>query len=165
VVKRMKKNKIRFNLIDLLIILVVAAAVFVLLYVFVFSDNKNQAEEVNNTNIRYVFEIQKVDSRFEDLVEVGQPVQDAIERRNIGKVIGVQAIPYQKLVYDSSKGAEVAADVENMVTLKITVEATAVETDRAFSVDGCIIKVGQQYSLALPGMYCVGYCTYIGNAR
>ena len=51
----MKKNKIRFNLIDLLIILVIAAAVFLLLYVFVFSGNKNQVEEVNYTNIRYVF--------------------------------------------------------------------------------------------------------------
>ncbi len=161
----MKKNKIRFNLIDLLIILVIAAVVFLLLYVFVFSGNKNQVEEVNYTNIRYVFEIQKVDSRFEDLVEVGQPVQDAVERRSIGTVVGVQAVPYQKLVFDSSTGIEAVADVENMITLKITVEATAVETDRAFSVDGCIIKVGEQYSLALPGMYCVGYCTYIGNAR
>jgi hypothetical protein len=161
----MKKNKIRFNLIDLLIILVIAAAVFLLLYVFVFSGNKNQAEDVNYTNIRYVFEIQKVDSRFEDLVEVGQPVQDAVERRSIGTVTGVQAVPYQKLVYDANTGAEVAADVENMITLKITVEATAIETDRAFSVDGCIIKVGKQYSLALPGMYCVGYCTYIGDSR
>lgn len=161
----MKKNKIRFNLIDLLIILVIAAAVFLLLYVFVLSGNKNQVEEVNYTNIRYVFEIQKVDSRFEDLVEVGQPVQDAVERRSIGTVVGVQAVPYQKLVFDSSTGTEAVADVENMITLKITVEATAVETDRAFSVDGCIIKVGQQYSLALPGMYCVGYCTHIGNAR
>ena len=161
----MKKKKLRFNLIDLIILLVIAAAVFLLLQVFVFSGNNNQADEVNYTNISYVFEIQKVDSRFEDLVEVGQPVQDAVERRSIGRVTGVQAVPYQELTFNAEEGIETAADVENMITLKITVEATAVESDQAFTVDGCIIRVGQQYSLALPNMYCVGYCTYIGNVR
>ena len=161
----MKKKKLRFNLIDLIILFVIAAAVFLLLQVFVFSGNNNQADEVNYTNISYVFEIQKVDSRFEDLVEVGQPVQDAVERRSIGQVTGVQSVPYQELVFNAEEGIEAVADVENMITLKITVEATAIESDQAFTVDGCVIKVGQQYSLALPNMYCVGYCTYIGSVR
>ena len=38
----MSKRKLRFNAIDALIILVIAAAVFVLLYVFVFSGRGNQ---------------------------------------------------------------------------------------------------------------------------
>lgn len=161
----MKKKKLRFNLIDLIILLVIAAAVFLLLQVFVFSGSNNQVDEVNYTNISYVFEIQKVDSRFDDLVEVGQPVQDAVERRNIGHVTGVQVVPYQELTFNAEEGIETVADFENAITLKITVEATAVESDQAFTVDGCIIRVGQQYSLALPNMYCVGYCTYIGNVR
>ena len=161
----MKKKKIRFNLIDLIILVVIAAAVFLLLQIFVFSGNKNKADEVNYTNISYVFEIQKVDSRFEDLVEVGQPVQDAVERRSIGHVTGVQAVPYQELTFNAEEGIETVSDVENMITLKITVEATAIEGDRDFTVDGCVIKVGRQYSLALPNMYCVGYCTYIGDVR
>ena len=70
----MNKKKIKFNLIDLFIVLVIAAAVFLLLYVFVFSGNKNHAEDVTYTDIEFVFEINEVDARFEDLIKVGQSV-------------------------------------------------------------------------------------------
>ncbi len=161
----MNKKKIRFNLVDLFIIIVVAAVVFLLLYIFVFSGNKNQVNEVNYTNIQYVIEIQDVDKSLEDAVAVGLPVQDAVEKRGIGTVCGVQAVPYQKLTFNSTTDSQTVSEVENKITLKITVEAQAIETDRAFTVGGCIIRVGEQYSIAVPGFYGSGYCTYIGNAR
>ncbi len=161
----MNKKKIRFNLIDLFIIIVVAAVVFLLLYIFVFSGNKTQVDEVNYTNIQYVIEIQNVDKSLEDAVAVGLPVQDAVEKRSIGTVSGVQAVPYQKLTFNSNTDSETVSEVENKITLKITVEAQAIETDRAFTVGGCVIRVGKEYSIAVPGFYGSGYCTYIGNVR
>ncbi len=51
--------------------------------------------------------------------------------------------------------------MEDKITLKITIEAQAVDTERAFIVDGCEIRVGQRYSLILPEMYGVGYCVFL----
>lgn len=156
----MSKRKLRFNAIDALIILVIAAAVFVLLYVFVFSGRGNQtAAEVNYTTIQYVVELQDIDERLESVVKEGQAVEDAVERKKIGKVCGVQSEPYNKVIFNYNTGEEAKASVEGRITLKITIEAQAVETDRAFTVDGCEIRVGQQYSLILPGLYGYGYCT------
>lgn len=161
----MNKKKIRFNIIDVIILLFLAAAIFLLLYIFVFSENGEQNQEINYTNIQYVVEVQNVDKQFEEIVKVGQAVQDAVKRKNIGTVSGVQAAQYQILTFDYESGQQAVSDVENKIVLKITIEAQAIETDHAFTVDGCVIRVGQQYSLALPDMYCVGYCTYIGNAH
>lgn len=158
----MSKRKLRFNAIDALIILVIAAAVFVLLYVFVFSERGTQTSaEVNYTTIHYVVELTNIDEHLEDAVKKGQAVEDAVERKKIGTVSGVQAIPYEKVTFDYENGRETAAAVEGKITLKISIEAQAVESDRAFTVDGCEIRVGQQYSLILPDLYGYGYCTEI----
>ncbi len=66
----MSKRKLRFNAIDALIILVIAAAVFVLLYVFVFSGRGTQTTaEVTTTTIRYVVELQNMDEHLQDTVK------------------------------------------------------------------------------------------------
>lgn len=157
----MSKRKLRFNAIDALIILVIAAVVFVLLYIFVFSGRGTQAAEVNYTTIQYVVEIQNIDEHLEDAVKKGQLVEDAVERKKIGTVSGTQAVPFEKITFDYENGHETTSAVDGKITLKITIEAQAVETDRAFTVDGCEIRVGQQYSLILPDLYCYGYCTEI----
>lgn len=156
----MSKRKLRFNAIDALIILVIAAAVFILLYVFVFSGRGTQtAAEVTTTTIRYVVELQNMDEHLQDAVKKGQLVEDAVERKKIGTVSGIQAVPFEKITFDYVNGRETTSSVEGKVTLKITIEAQAVETDRAFTVDGCEIRVGQPYSLILPDLYGYGYCT------
>lgn len=160
--RKMSKRKLRFNAIDALIVLVIAVAVFVLLYVFVFSGRGTQnTAETNYTTIRYVVEFQNIDERLEESVKKGQSVEDAVERKNLGTVSGVQALPYEKVTFDYENGRETVASVEGKITLKITIEAQAVESDRAFTVDGCEIRVGQSYSLILPDMYGYGYCTEI----
>lgn len=157
----MSKRKLRFNAVDALIILVIAAVVFVLLYVFVFSGRGTQAAEVNYTTIQYVVEIQNIDEQLEDIVKKGQLVEDAVERKKLGTVSGTQPVPFEKITFDYENGRETTSVVDGKITLKITIEAQAIETDRAFTVDGCEIRVGQQYSLILPDLYGYGYCTEI----
>ncbi len=157
----MSKRKLRFNAIDVLILLVIAAVLFVLLYVFVLSDNKSEQAEVEYQNIQYVIELTNLDERFDGTVQRGQKVQDAIEKKNIGVVSGVQTVPYEKITFNYDEGKETVATMEGRVSMKITVDARAVENDRDFTVDGCVIKVGRQYSLILPEMYASGYCIEI----
>lgn len=161
----MNKRKIRFNAVDVLIILVLAAAIFLLLYVFVFSGNKTETVDSATRNIRYVVEINNLDSNMSEAVKAGQAVQDAVERKNIGTVSGVQYLPYRKITFDYENGKETVSEAENKVTLRITIDAEALETDRAFTVDGREIRVGEQYSLMLPDMYCVGYCIELTDSQ
>lgn len=154
----MNKRKLRFNAVDVLIILLAATVAFVLLYVFVLSDRSADVAGVNTVKIQYVVEIQNIDSRFSESVRRGQAVEDAITRKSIGTVVGVEAKDFEKITFDYDTGRETSSVAEGQITLRVTVEAEAVETDRAFLVDGCEIRVGKQFSLILPELYGVGYC-------
>ena len=156
----MSKRKIRFNIIDIIIILIIVAAAFVLAKVFVGGGN-DIAAETNTRKIQYVIEIQEVEDRFDGSVKKGDAVQDAIERKNIGTVVGVQSSDFQKITFDYDTGVETVSYVDGRIVLDITIEATAVVTDKAFTVDGCEIRVGEQYSIMLPEFYGIGYCIKI----
>ncbi|MBQ8369672.1 MAG: DUF4330 family protein [Clostridia bacterium] len=155
----MTGRKVKFNAIDAVILIILAAVVGVLLYIFVFSAKETTTPDVTTRTIQYVIEAQNLDDHFDQLIENGQPVQDAVGRKSIGKVVGVQAVPFEKITFNYETGKETVSAAEGRISLRITIEAEVTETDRAFTVDGCEIRVGQQYSLILPEMYAVGYCT------
>ena len=157
----MEKRRIRFNFIDLLILLVGAAAIFVLLYVFVLSGRKAPvvSGEAETVRLEYVVEIQNVDEKFAEIVKKQQSVQDAIKRKPIGTVTGVEHNTFQKITFDYEKGEEVLSDVEGRVTLVVTIQADVTENKDSYTANGIVIRVGEQYSLIFPGMYGVGFCT------
>ena len=155
----MNKRKIRFNFIDLLILLLIAAVVFVLLYVFVLSDRTKPADDQATATVQYVIEILNIDERFSEIIRKGQPVEDAIRRKSVGTVVGMEAKPFRKIAFDYNSGEEILSEAEGRMTLYVTIEAEVVETDSAFTADGVEIRVGQQYSLIFPDFYGVGYCT------
>lgn len=159
----MNKRKLRFNAVDAVLILVLAAVIFAVLYIFVFSEDKNQTVDTGEKNIRYTVLVQNLDEFYDDYISQGQPVTDAIERKSIGTVTGVQVSPMYKTTFDYESGRETESLVEGKINVKITIEAKAQETDRAFTVGGCTIRVGKQYSLMLPDIYCVGYCIDIND--
>ena len=159
----MNNRKLRFNVIDVLIILIIAAVIYVLLNVFVFNDSQNDNTAVNYKTIQYVVEVNNIDKRFSEVVKAGQVVQDAIEKKVIGTVTGVQSIQYKKSTFDFEELKEVVSAVEDRITLKITIEAEVMDTERAYIINGCEIRVGQSYSLILPDLYAVGYCVDLND--
>lgn len=159
----MNNRKLRFNVIDVLIILIIAAVIYVLLNIFVLNDSQNDNTAVNYKTIQYVVEVNNIDKRFSETVKAGQVVQDAIAKKVIGTVTGVQAIQYKKSTFDFEELKEVVSTVEDRITLKITIEAEVMDTERAYIINGCEIRVGQSYSLVLPDLYAVGYCVDLND--
>ena len=155
----MNKRKIRFNFIDLLLLLLIAAVVFAVLYIFVLSGRDTAQDDESTVTVQYVVEIANIDERFADAVKKGQPVQDAIQRKNVGTVVGAEAKDYEKIVFDYDSAEEVLAKSEGRITLYVTVEAQVYESDSAFTAEGVAIRVGERYSLIFPDLYGVGYCT------
>ena len=155
----MNKRKLRFNGVDVLLILLAAAAAFVLLYVFVLSDRGSDVQSAGDTvKIQYVVQLQNLDSRFAESVRRGQHVEDAITRKSIGTVVGVEVKDFEKITFDYDTGREIVSRADDRITLLVTIEADVTETDRAFLADGCDIRVGKQFSLILPELYGVGFC-------
>ena len=159
----MIKRKLKFNAIDALLIVLAAAALFVLLYVFVFdNDDGNSGDTVSKT-IQYTVLIQNLDESSSDVIKVGQPVTDAIKKKEIGTVVGVEVNQMIQPSFDYDSEKEVYSPIEGRINVKITIEALAEENEKEFKVDDCIIRVGTQYSIMFPNIYCVGYCIDIND--
>ena len=159
----MTKRKLRFNAIDAILIFAVAAVMFVLLYVFVFDKDNGTVSETPSKTIQYTVLIQNIDEKYRDIIKADQPVTDAILKKSIGTVKGVQVFDMVQTAFNNETLKEVYPTVEGRVNMKVTVEAEALETSRQFSVDGSVIRVGKQYSLMFPEIYCVGYCIDIND--
>ena len=161
----MNKRKIRFNAIDVLLILVLLAIVAAVLYIFVLSDRGGDTLTAATHPIEYVIEVSEVEEQYVSLIKEGQPVEDAVWRKQIGTVAGVEAAPYEKVLFDYKNNEETTASRDGYVTLKITVAADAEETDRAFLVNGDAIRVGLKYSVRLPDFYGEGFCTKLTKVQ
>lgn len=159
----MNRRKLRFNAVDAILLIIIAVVIFAVLYIFVFSEDSNQSADSNFKNIQYTILVQNLDEHYDEMIKVGQPVTDGVEKKGIGTITGIQDTPMVKTAFDYIEGKEVDVTVEGKINVKITIEAQAAETDHAFTVDGCEIRVGEQYSLMLPDIYCVGYCIDIDD--
>ncbi|MBE6542306.1 MAG: DUF4330 family protein [Ruminococcaceae bacterium] len=162
----MNNRKIRFNWIDVAIILILIAVAAVVMSYFVFNGREEtDVVQTPTTKIQYVVELNNIDENFADILSVGQEVEDAVTRQKVGKIVGVQSVPYRKISFDFENEEETVTEVENRIMIRITIEADAVESDRDFTVSGCVIKVGKLYSLMTPEMYCVGYCIALDSGK
>ena len=159
----MSNRKLRFNAVDAIIIFLAAAVLFVLLYVFVFDNADGTISENPRKTIQYTILVQNIDENYHDIIKENQPVTDAILKKDIGYVKGVQVSQMYQTGFNNDTLKEVYSLVDGRINLKITVEAEAEITPQKFSVDGCTIRVGNQYSLMLPDIYCVGYCIDINE--
>lgn len=161
----MNNKKIRFNATDFILVLLLAVVAAVVLYIFVLSDRGTNSLDTTTHPIEYVIEVQKVEEQYLSLIKEGQPVEDAVWRKQIGSVIGVEATPYEKVLFDYKSNNETTASRDGYVNLKVTIAADAVETDRAFLVNGDTIRVGVQYSIRMPDFYGTGYCIKLSRAQ
>ena len=152
----MYKRKIRFNGVDLFILLFIAAAIFLLLYVFVFDNDNPMTDGASEEEIEYVILVQNVDESLAYQVKIGQTLKESVKKQEIGEVIGVQSKPYVVSSFDYESGKEVSTTVEGKINLEITVKAKVNETDRAFTINGCEIRVGESYGIMFPNFFGTG---------
>ena len=156
----MRKTKFRFNIMDALILLVLAAAVLVLLYVFVWSEHTSlgslKGEEPHK--IHYVVEITGLSEQYRDLIEVGDSVIDSSKKMNIGTVTAVEWQDYMYLGTNLHEGSLTLNPVEDYVTMYVTIEADASMDGISYSISGYEIYVGAFVYMSFSDLVCSGYC-------
>jgi len=154
----MGKRKIRVNGMDIVILAVLAAAVALLLYIFVWSDEGTGAAQTEYASITYVIEVKEIDERFAGMVKTGQKIEDAVKHGPLGTVSGVEVQDTLLAKYDEISGREVYHPIPGKVNMYITVTAEAAVSELGYSVGGEMVRVGKFFSLQCPELQCYGYC-------
>ena len=156
----MSEKKFRFNIIDAVIVLVLIAAVAVLGYVFIISDDTEVKGETHT--VEYVIEVTSLNSMFADSVVEGDHVTF---ENNRDLDLGTVSAPPQvktsiKTGFDAEKEEEVYAEAEGLIDMIITFRATTVETEWGYCIDDeAYIAVNNSNDFIIGDLRCVGVCT------
>lgn len=155
----MSKTKVKFNIMDALILLTVLAVIAVLLYVFVFSETDDGlAGNTDTYELTYVVEVVNLREEFAELVAPGTPVIDSSKKMPIGTVTAVEVLPYQHMATNYTDGSLTLTAVDDSCNLYITIEANATLDGISYSISGYEICVGSLLYMSFADLVCEGYC-------
>lgn len=155
----MDKKKVKFTVIDALIIVVVLAALAVGgIKVLPMFTNSQETQKVECTVL-----ISSAEKALADAMKVGDKVTMSLTEKDGGIIKNIEVTPATKTVFDSISGEYVAQKIENKCDISVTVEADAVVSDTAVKVGSTVMKVGAETTIRGKGYASMGYMTVIND--
>ncbi|MBE6701011.1 MAG: DUF4330 domain-containing protein [Ruminococcaceae bacterium] len=185
-----KQKKHRFNIIDVLIILVVLAICLVMYY---YTTARNEVNANSEVEIQYTVEVKEVHRDNINKISIGDKVVETVRDQQIGEVVKVDVSPAYKLVTDTETGKSFVSyyppinPIDNTtVTLpdtsteeeeegnteeteleyeyynvKVTIKDTVKKSESGYNVNGFDVAVGQLVYFRVPRFVNEGYCINI----
>lgn len=154
-------KKVKFNVVDIIIILaVIAVAVVGVFYMKGLfgggsSDSSSSAREVTAT---YQVEFTGKEQRLTELPKVGDSVNVGVKEKAPAKVIDVQINPARKVTYDvRGDGKAQWTEIPNQYDVLLTLESDAVESKSSISASGVVLRVGEEAVVRGKGYSAEGY--------
>ncbi len=144
------QSNYRFRILDVLILLLIAALIFGFVYFSVL-----QRDEQPLPTITYTLEFDSLLPQVAKGTAVGDALYDTNETF-IGTIQSATVAPSTYQVYDGD--AILTRNHPELVTLTVTVTATVTNTD-PISVNGILFRIGQEYEVRSAHLAANGRCT------
>ena len=158
--KPVKKQKGRFNLMDLLLVLIAVGVILAVIFVLdPFSLNVMGKAE-HKVTIEYTLRIENVEGILIDKIHTRDEVVDASLKTSLGYVNAVENdTPYTEAYYNSKEDVVSMTEYPDRYDLVVTVTAEAVFTEGVgYTVNGRRVAVGAEFYLMFPDYVGSGYC-------
>jgi hypothetical protein len=133
----MKKKFNKFDLIIVVILLVVGAAVVFKVLEFTGTDNG-----LTTKSIKLELMVEDVRQVTVDNIQVGDVLYAQNTKEMVGKVIDKKVTPFEATI-ETQDGKMVITEVPNKYKIHLTIDATGYVTDRGYIVGGFDFKVGK----------------------
>ena len=156
----MRKTKLKFNLMDALLLLIIAAVAVALLYIFVWSEQHSVDSLAGKETVRitFVVELTGLQEDYADKIEVGDTPSDSYKKVPLGVITAMESRPYIYTGTNLHDGTKVLSTVEDQVSLYLTIETDAVPSGYGYTVSGSDMYVGRLLYLSFQDIVCAGYC-------
>jgi hypothetical protein len=154
------RKKMRINFIDIILILIIVAAVAVLGYI-ILSPQINISSKAEAVTIQYQVEIVHLREEWKDNVEIGDDFIDYTTMESIGTVVDVRCSDEKFLSVNRDTGELVYVSYPDYITMIITVEAEAVPAGIGYDVNGVNLQIGPDIHFRLPNLCYEGPCKSI----
>lgn len=146
----MEKKRLKFNFVDVIIILLVAVA-FVVGYNMI---NNNVTAPDDAPEVYFTVEVRAVPETYKDMFAKGDIVNDAIKGDVFGEIVDIKTAPTTDIGVDGEKGEFVISEYEGVENVYITIKGTPTSVDTDIIIAQQEIKVGNMVYFKKPG--CVG---------
>ncbi len=138
----------KLNIIDLLIVLVLIAAVLSLvLRPKQVEDTDDEEKDTQLEIVNVTFYADYVPSYVPESMQIGDPLVDFLDSHKLGKLISFETEDGYALTYDQEKGETVSMDLLNRVFMTFTAEAEGEFTRNGFKVGYTTYVVGGSYMI------------------
>ena len=140
--------KVKFNVIDAVIILLLLAAVAVGVYFLtVNSGNKDAAGQTGkNVYVDMMLELSAQDEEFTQLPQVGDAVSVGEKEKMDAVVTKVESVPAQSFGYDILDGGAAMREVPGKYDVRIYMRAEGTESNKSVEINNTAIHVGEQFA-------------------
>ena len=155
----MSEKKVKFTVVDAVIIVVVLAALLVGASKLMPSLMAGSEKE----KVDFTVLIQKEDMTFADAITVGDRVTISLTEKDGGIVKAVEAQPAKTLAYNSIDGTYANETIEGKYDVYVTVEADMEINDLALKAGGTAVKVGAEIPVRGKGYASMGYVIEIND--
>ena len=168
------QKKHKFNIIDVLIILVVLAIAVVMYY---YVSARNTVASALEVDVQYTVELKQIHRDYIDKIKIGDNVVETVRDQQIGKVVDVDLTPAGSVVIDGHTGESYVsyyppindADETELeyeyYNVRVTIEDTFKKSDTGYVKNAFTLNVGEKVSLRVPGFVNEGYCVYIKEVQ
>lgn len=153
---KMNDKKIKFNGMDLFIILMVviiaAAGVYIL-----FGRNGSAVSSSQNVTVETVIELTAMTEDFTELIKEGDVVLVGEKEKMRTNVKKIEIEPAKTTGYDILNGKVLRSVLPDEYDVKITLVGEGAETDSTVEMNGAAIRVGQKEALTSKNWAGYGY--------
>ena len=157
-----QKRAYKFNIIDLVLIIVILAAVAVLIYIMLGNSLLAGKEE---TTIIYTIEVPQIKNELipaiNEMSEPGTKVIDSVRNFEIGEIVKVQIEDVFSNEMDPEAGVVFRKPYPDHSKIIITIKAKCIKNKVRYTINGKTIMVGVQMNFRTPTFVSYGNCTYI----
>jgi len=156
-------KKIKFNVVDLLILLIVIVIMIFGYKLIKSSDNQLNKQEGDVKQISYnvLSSANLVDST--KMPKIGDKVYDSVTQQYIGEISNISVDSHSGYLYSQNLGAYVKEELPDTYDMKITISGNGYETDTDVIVENQTIKVGKLINVKSKGYVFVTYVIEINE--
>ena len=158
-----KKRKFKFNFIDIILLVVILAAVVLLAYIFM--SGRIEGFGSNSMTIEYEVSITRIREEFRGNVNVGDKVVDSVKLMEIGEITNVQYVDSVNIITELNSTKIRYPIYPEHLDMTMTIRAEAVISDGFYMINGYHIAVGELVSIRVPNFTEAGYCTTIREVK
>lgn len=135
-------TKKKVNLLDLVIILMIVAAV--VFGIGSLAGVWNKQQKATSERVTFSVELKQQDEALLDYIEEEQLLQDGVSKQVLGTVVAIHETPAERLVENHDEKTIVLAKVPDKVDIVIEAESVADVTESGIKIGSFDLKVGKQ---------------------